>query len=923
MHDELPPPLPALEPAQSPVVFVPPETPLPSVPIFRDAFAVGLERIEEWDQAQQSVDAAPLNEALNFIWRDWDAHFLSYSYVPAQSEDPLRARHHPRFKKCSLPDVRARGADLRCVALTFDWDSPGHLPWTEDTLAERTRFLEQLWAQGWWFATGWTAYYRTAKGLRFIFVLAQSISVEMVEPYMRSIVRECHLRGVAVDALHDWTRYMRLPYVLRAHKRERFDDPPKPPTRTWEVAGPQSIELVIRPEYRLDVSLLQPVGEPRSIRSMVPLAGVGPVGEPPTPYEAREMVSSADVGGKQRLTEFGQLARKRLKNYDAWYCITGDQPLRESHRNNDLVKFIGQAVTLLHRVAPPQQIYALFVPVLEQLKADSQNPDWLQFGWRHVCEYWTRAEAQRLAEDRETASVKMEVLAGMREWCKHSALYRDEASALAFVEEHLLCCQRSAVYVMNRQGRYDGMPVGDKRIVARVRELGMDLLIKTHADENGIRKEVPLQRLLDLHATNVREVAGLVGDPGGRIERIGDEEATLVVKSYSRREDLEPEYDADVDEFMRLLGGDDAAQMCRWFGKALAFEQGPICALALVGAPSSGKQMVVSALGECITSGTVVHAKEVFARFAAGLLRTPFVCVNEAWPKGQDPADLFRELTGGDPLRIEEKYGAIVTFRNPLRLILTANNMGVVEQLVGRRDITQHDREALAMRLLVVKVDDRAAKWLEVRGGPAFTRGWIQGTDGSPSRHVLARHLMWLYAKHKNEAGDRRFLVQGGFQPDVAIVLRTRSGAAPLVLETLVKMIETGVAGKLPKHVAQGMIVDRATSKVWVLAGAVLDSYRSDPIQMGGRKDVDAVRIGSTLTGLSLCAPRVFRHEMRPEVGPQCWHQLDLALLLESARKDGRPTPMLAQLVEGAQVLPMPKAQVVWPPLVGEFGAGT
>lgn len=131
----------------------------------------------------------PLAEALSRSWPT-DAHCTQYV-----------ADH--RLVKDYAPD------DLSFRLLIADIDNPGHVAWTEETIAE---------ARERWFAwSGATVgVYSTRSGLRFV----QPLSSPVPRAKAEATIRAWHAQLIAAgwhpdERARDWTRLFRLPFVVR------------------------------------------------------------------------------------------------------------------------------------------------------------------------------------------------------------------------------------------------------------------------------------------------------------------------------------------------------------------------------------------------------------------------------------------------------------------------------------------------------------------------------------------------------------------------------------------------------------------------------------------------------------------------------------------------------------------------------------
>lgn len=154
----------------------------------------------------------PVEEACGASWKS-DALLMA----PVLYRDGAPARSQPRLTKGSLRAVREAGWDVRCWVLVADFDSVPKLEWDDARrLAQLERILgHEQFARGlWWF---------TARGLRLVQVLCESIPVEQYESVGEGWRAELLASGLTFEefglqldpACRDWTRLQGLRDVVR------------------------------------------------------------------------------------------------------------------------------------------------------------------------------------------------------------------------------------------------------------------------------------------------------------------------------------------------------------------------------------------------------------------------------------------------------------------------------------------------------------------------------------------------------------------------------------------------------------------------------------------------------------------------------------------------------------------------------------
>jgi hypothetical protein len=449
------------------------------------------------------------------------------------------------------------------------------------------------------------------------------------------------------------------------------------------------------------------------------------------------------------------------------------------------------------------------------------------------------------------------------------------------------------------------MPIRrDSHIPARMRELGLDSIVPTtEIDKSGAVKPVPIQSLLTRHATFVSAVEGSLANERSFVENLGKRDAKLILSLFQIRTDLEPEWSADVARWMELLVGKRRIQeLERWIAWALDFQEGPICALSVVGPPGVGKKMLAQGLAECITTETFASGLDIIQTFPQALLSTGFVVVDEGLPVtrvgGLDIADAFRRMVSGDMRRIDRKFLDSIDVRVPERVLFLANNLDVLAQLGRHRNLTPDDQAALAQRILHFDVDESAASWLRGMGGVRFTRGWIKGDSGEASRYVIAKHFLFLYQNRSQFPRDSRFLVEGSRDQPFLEEMRTNSGAAPLVVELLIRMIEA-----LAPASVQGVAIEGG-SKLFVSANGVIEfsrNYNRGSLQ--NKTTLNHRQVSNVFRGLQARdADRtpdwsIAKVTTNGTTVRSRWWQLDPVVLLREALTNGLPHEKLRGMV--------------------------
>lgn len=829
---------------------------------------------------------ATFEEAFCRAWAT-DAHFVLYA--PSGNDDD--GAPFPRLNKPVLSKVRELGTEVVAHSIALDWDTPLHEPWArsrttfDDFLVafEKAATVQPLLASP-------NALYTTRAGVRLVYILDTPIPVDKIEAKIRFLVYQCRAAGFMVDELADWTRLFRLPMVVRDGETT-FDDH-------------KHFQILTDTNARLPISQ---VGD--AVKNDRPSV-YGQIREftdpQPTPEDAHALLYEMSEG-KQKMTSWLKEARRRLRGRECWDVIFEHKPIADvGARDTTIHALVGQVTSLLYSVdrTTAEHIYALFLPAVEQLEGDAQTPDWSVVLWSAVGRLWVKEEAKEAAakQDKREEFVKRkksvhEVVNGMLSWTNHEGLYQDDDDARIWAEGRFIVSSGTNYYLIQPDGTYRAQPYSPSQLISAIRKHIPDLIPTRVQGEDGAWREVSLPTILNRHVTVVSEIEYQPGIETGFIRNIDTPSATLVLPCYSLNKRLSPTFDVDVDEWLKAMFGNQYESACRWIAWALAFDEGDICALSIVGSPGAGKKLLVQGLAETLAVPDLATDKDLVGTHQYGLLKSPFLSVNEGWTTGfggKHAADRFREIVSGDYITVERKYKDPVRIKASMRVVFTANNLDVIRMLADKRDLTEADREALAVRLLHFDVGQRASNWLRLKGGMAHTssvgRRWIAPPAGGESDFIVAKHFLWLYQNRHQYRRDERLLVEGAGAKDLMFEMQTQVGSSPLVIETILKMLSF-------QGTIEGMVV-REKRDLYVSSQAILDHFRVHLSQASGSR-LTIHQIASVLQGLVLEYPDApYFIEGMTNKGKRRWWHIDTHKILRAAERHGIQSEKLVRMCE-------------------------
>lgn len=849
-----------------------------------------------------AIEVVPLAEAFSRRW-PCDAHFTCYLPVPFDAREPMF-----RFKKEILPEIRETGHDVHVHVMGIDIDTGDtkaeHLPWAQvpekwgpfdalrrSTLAAATPLGEKLRS---------AAYsYSTRRGWRYVFVLKKPLSAEDSEPVVRGLITEMRAAGFLADlSCADWTRVFRLPRVLRDGISSETD-----PFFMIETEDPTR---------RLDASTITPVGKPERT--------VGPSGVhgscPPDDEAEAHLWGFNEKNNNQVFTDFYKTMEKQLKGqpYHPYVFEYKVFDVSEGHRHDTIRNWTLSAaghVVRVWRDATPQHLYALFLRIAAQVeRADGRQDVWrlCTGAWNKVAAEWEQEQKDRFEEKKQEVVREVEgaerILDGLRRRHK-DALPPETPRAWDWARKRMILKEKRAgrYHVMRPDGSWSSEPVDDGSLVPQILQLGMDAHIPVEREGRDGPRPVKTSELALEFVTNVSEVKYRCEIEGSYIENPENAESpTLVALSFRRNPRLTPQYSADCDLFLKALGGRLYDLLNRHLGCFLAWERGAVAAMSFANRAGSGKGMLFFALEEVLEFPKSATGEDLIQRFNSKLVFTPYIFLNEglAEEKGAyHPSDMLRKTITGDVIQYERKGRDAENLAFPYRVALSANGMRLIDAIGAGRDLEPHEREAIGHRLIHYPEQEAAHRLLCEKGGDRWTKGWIKGKGGEPSKHILARHLLWLWEQHGKNAeptGTGRLLIEGDPNQEAIQRLRLRGGSTPALIEAIVRLLSSRDPG-FQTNGSHGVLI--VGSRLYVTASAPLDYWR-DKLTKGSRIQLDITRVRTGLKGLVVSngAPPPGFAAAAPDGRYGKWHEIDVPLLASEAEKNGWSCERLERLME-------------------------
>jgi len=513
-----------------------------------------------------ALDTMSLHTALNTSHGD-DRHFTCYTVEGLEA--------WPRMSKQSLPSFQELvPVTMSCFA--FDWDCPDHSPWTQELFSE---FFEKFLEMDDEHLSQWKYVYTSRHGARIIYTLPEAVPVTEGEQYIATLFLKFKEAGLEMDgACKDWTRMFRCPNVVRdgvdttSEEFYYFD---------WQEAS-------------FPLNTLK-----KSSTKVIPTLKhyeAGTKGQPGH-EEVEEFLTEKNPQGRRVQSAFYQDAKKWLKNVPCFDALfKSNIPLAGAGERNDVImKSLGLVIPILIQkihYCSPEHAYALFYgPVT----AMDQTRDWLDHLWNAIMTIWpveiakyNEGQEEKAEKENVALSDKEQMIVGMQEWCEDPRL-EDEEQREEYLERHILANHTNWFFLMNKDGSYSSFPIAQKQLISRIRTTYLDNIIETQEfGTQGRMQDVTAIAIQNRYATPVNDIVLVPQlESNGFIDDLDGTNPILKIPMYRRNSKLKPEYSEDVDEWLVMMFGVHYEACCNWIANALAFEEGPICALSLTTPPRS------------------------------------------------------------------------------------------------------------------------------------------------------------------------------------------------------------------------------------------------------------------------------------------------------------------------------------------------
>ena len=829
------------------------------------------------------TEGIDLDEALTRQW-DTDAHFVTYV-----ADDGAGNEMYARINKGAfVHQLEQAGGRVVVRALVFDHDLPrtSHGEKQEWSAESQEEFLGSLSETLGNSNLDPTAWYSTAHGSRFVYELTEPVAPLDAEAMMLGIMAEFKKRGIELDdACKDWTRMFRLPNVER-EDYGRYES-------TVLTGGPK----------------LDPADAPRGevVKTTLTSEVYDYEGEMPSPEEVADLLNPKGDNGRRVKSELLKRAKIMLQGrVPSEGIVFEEKPLVEGEENwnQQVQKVVGQVVGQMGAEASstPEGIYALLHSAIEQLQdremRGAKETDWFDTTWSMICRTWAKEDAQLRAQREELeqrqaeASIQREEMIEKLREARPEDVPTDSLEAEEWFTRRMIASNGQQHYVMRPDQSYNIMPVAENTLISMIRDLGMEDIIPVTEIVGKAVKNRSSRDLIADHAipivdieANVRaDVAYIDGAPGHR---------KLNVPVHKLNQNLRPVFDKRVDEWLTALGGPMSDRLKEWLAHSLDVKRA-ICAINLYGAPGTGKGMLAQGLAECFQSMRPNDHKAL-GQWNGGLLENPVVNCDEGVPAISSAESLsldqaFRSLVTGGNITIRKMRTDPFSAKIYPRIMFTSNDRDIIRSIVGKRDLTEEDTQAIETRLLSIEVSDRAKALLTSHGNYDYTRGWVEGERASEL--TVANHIYYLYQnRERSQQSSGRLLVEGDVNTKLVKNMRMTTRGAENVLIALVKLIQGASSGQ-----GQNKVIFQDTD-AYTSSAAIKEFIDSNMVVQGG---VTIREAGTALRNFShedACDADGKPRRMNVDGRRGRYYLLDLGTIYEHALANGIEADQVRRLL--------------------------
>lgn len=386
--------------------------------------------------------------------------------------------------------------------------------------------------------------------------------------------------------------------------------------------------------------------------------------------------------------------------------------------------------------------------------------------------------------------------------------------------------QHGASFYFFVQGRYLG-PYGrdsaDNAALILLAPAG-GVVRTSVSTKEGVRPLTAKELVREGYGVVVSAVAASLSDE----DRVVSESGGKLVRSLNLLRDIPAVAHADVDQWLRLLVGTPTNYdaLLRWLA-LMPDHRSPAPLLVIEGPSGVGKNLLACGIARLWGARP---SKADAALDHTDLLETcPFVHFDEKLPRKMD-SETLRELVTQESRAVKRVYNDRHTLDGYLRFMLSCNDM----RRALRNVMQDSTPAALFSRLVVIKVQDDAAKKYLDGLGLARREAWVEGD-------VLAQHIMYLHQAVGRDGSQRLGMAPGDVTWQQGVV-----GGTSMSLQWTAQYLSTGrfMVPAVVWHEGNFWVQPQLIADLWKTTDGLTRVDLNDVFMDLARSTGDPMRIG-------------------------------------------------------------------------------
>jgi hypothetical protein len=450
-------------------------------------------------------------------------------------------------------------------------------------------------------------------------------------------------------------------------------------------------------------------------------------------------------------------------------ALLAGKPYGAPGRRNSTMLALTMELERLFPGAEPDNIAALFVGSHAAMaQVDSDAPDPLETVSKAVAGARRKRLERRFAAEQKTITAKQDRIRDVRCDGQTHPYTQDEIDDIAAMhgipaeslQRHWILRHANQIYFLTKNGYSRGfMPMGILPTTAHYLSPASGVFLHT-VDGRGASAKTTFRSFDAIMGDYGSDIGKVVYDLRAQFSRYDYRHQQLHIASAPKSQ-LEPKEHPEIHAWLTFLGGNKADKFLSWVAAAPDMQK-KLCAVYLAGAPGTGKTVFAHGLSKLWQRGTPTPFSAAVSRFNSDLAQCPLILVDEGFP-ALPPKQLaieLRTLIGGDEVRVEQKFAGSYPLIGPRRMVMCANNSSLLD---FKSELSPHDIEALAVRIMQIEPDERARNAFAQLSQQEF-RSW--------QTHKIAEHALWL--QHNLQVAQKpgnRFFVQGELDDSMRQVL--------------------------------------------------------------------------------------------------------------------------------------------------------